>query len=124
MQATEPTLIPTTKAAGDIHWKLTGSSPCSFIPKIGPENAISTAVVMLQVTPIQTPAAFANGTKSAKKNKMNIGTVSRFTVFWVTAEMLPGTFSTIVLHAITTTPIPTARPRAYRMCFLSEAGFG
>ena len=30
---------------------------------------------MLQVTPIQTPGALANGTNRAKKNKMKMGTV-------------------------------------------------
>ena len=101
--------MPTSNADGDIHWKLTGSSPCSFIPNMGPENAIRTAVVMLHVTPIQTPNALANGTNKAKKNKMKMGTVSRFTVLVVTAVMLPGTCSINALAKTTTKPITIAK---------------
>ena len=89
---------------------------------MGPENAIRMAVVMLQVTPIQTPGALANGTNRAKKNKMKMGTVSRFTVLVVTAVMLPGTYSINALAKTTITPIPIAKLLAKKTCFLSVSG--
>ena len=78
---------------------------------------------MLQRTPINTPTGFAKGMNRAKKKRIKMGTVSRFTVFWVTALIFPGTCSMIALDNTMIIPIPTANPRANHICLLTVAGF-
>ncbi len=47
------------------------------MPSNGPENATSTAATVPQSVPIHAPTGLANGTNSAKKNRLKIGVVNR-----------------------------------------------
>ncbi len=63
--------------------------------------------------PIHAPIGLAFFTNNAKKNRQKIGTVSRLTVLFVIAVMLPGTNFTNELAATMIAPIRNASQRVF-----------